>query len=135
MPGDVRSELHLVGEETAGALFVLLDEPPPGWALPSHRHRNEAETIHVLRGRFGMTIDGRRTTVQAGETCHVPAGVVHSGGNLGEETGRRLVIFSPAGIEGFWLQVGRAEPGRRLGARETLAAAERWGWEFPREPS
>ena len=42
----------------------------------------------------------------AGDTAHVPVGCVHSGGNVGREMGRRVVIFSPAGVEGFFLEVG-----------------------------
>ena len=130
MPGGVRTEVHLTAAASRDALCFLIDEPPAGWSLPPHRHANEAETIHVLGGSFEMEIDGQHVTMRAGDTVHVPVGVTHSGGNIGTETGKRLVIFTPAGIDGFFLEVGKPRPGAAFAASEVLAAARRWGWEF-----
>ncbi|HWX74078.1 MAG TPA: cupin domain-containing protein [Solirubrobacteraceae bacterium] len=130
MPGGVRTEVHVGGAESAGALCVLVDEPPPGWSLPAHRHANESETIHVLAGSFRMQLRGRSVTLAAGDTLHVPLGAVHSGGNVGSETGRRVVIFAPAGIEGFFLSVGAPQPDGGGPEADLLAAARRYGWEF-----
>src|SRR4051812_11783022 len=99
MPGGVRTEVHLGGEETGGAFCLLVDQPPAGWSLPPHLHRGAAETIHVVEGEFEMVIGGQTARLAAGETVHVPAGVVHSGGNIGSAAGRRVVMFSPAGME------------------------------------
>jgi quercetin dioxygenase-like cupin family protein len=130
MPGGVRTEVHLTSAQTGGALCLLIDEPPAGWRLPPHRHMREAETIHVLAGNFALDIDGERVALGAGDTAHVPVGTVHSGGNVGSETGRRVVIFSPAGVEGFFLEVGRAMPGEAPDGAEVAAAARRFGWDF-----
>lgn len=130
MPGGVRTEVHLTSAQSGGALCLLIDEPPAGWRLPPHRHSNEAETIHVLAGRFELDIDGERVALGAGDTAHVPVGAPHSGGNVGSETGRRVVIFSPAGVEGFFLEVGKTRPDEAFGEMEVLAAARRFGWDF-----
>jgi quercetin dioxygenase-like cupin family protein len=130
MPGGVRTEVHLTRADTGGAFCLLADEPPPGWSLPPHRHRNESETIHVIAGTFEMTVDGDSRTLRAGDTVHVPAGVVHSGGNVGDAAGRRIVMFSPAGLERFFLEVGAAEPEAAVDITEALAGATRHGWEF-----
>jgi quercetin dioxygenase-like cupin family protein len=131
MPGGVRTEVHLTSAQSGGAVCVLIDEPPPGWSLPAHRHANESETIHVLAGSFEMQLAGRRLTLGPGETLHVPRGVTHSGGNIGAESGKRVVIFTPAGIEGFFMEVGKPDPDAAYGGPDLLAAARRWGWEFP----
>jgi quercetin dioxygenase-like cupin family protein len=130
MPGGVCTELHLLGEDTDGAFCLMVDHPPAGWELPAHRHLGEAETIHVIEGEFEMQIDGRSLLLHAGETVHVPAGVVHSGRNPGACDGRRLVTFSPAGIERFFLETGVAGPDVEIDLREALASARRHGWEF-----
>jgi quercetin dioxygenase-like cupin family protein len=83
MPGGVRTEIHLAGEDTAGAFCLLVDHPPSGWSLPPHRHANETETIHIVEGEFELELDGARTRLLAGETIHIPRGVAHSGGNVG----------------------------------------------------
>ncbi len=98
MPGGVRTEIHLDAERTGGVMCLLLDAPPAGWSLPAHRHLGESETIHVIEGQFAMEIAGERSVLRPGETIHVPAGVVHGGGNVGSQAGRRLVLFHPAGV-------------------------------------
>jgi quercetin dioxygenase-like cupin family protein len=130
MPGGVRIEIHLDGEATGGAFCLLLDELPAGWMLPAHRHRAAAETIHVLEGEFEITVEGDRSRLQAGQTLHVPAGAVHVSENVGSAGGRRIVIFSPAGMEDFFLECGAASPGVERSPAQLLDAASRHGLEF-----
>jgi quercetin dioxygenase-like cupin family protein len=129
MPGGVRTEIHLTGEDTDGAFCLLADELPAGWELPRHRHRDQAETMHVVSGAMTVDIDGEERIVRTGETAHVPAGVVHSSANAGPEPLRRVVIFSPAGMEGFFLEAGAAGAAE-ADPRRTLDSALRHGWEF-----
>jgi quercetin dioxygenase-like cupin family protein len=135
MPGGVRTEIHLVSDDTSGAFCLLVDEPPAGWSLSPHLHRAVAETIHIVEGEFEMEIEGRRSVLAAGETVHVPPDAVHSGGNVGQRTGRRIVLFSPAGMERFFLQAGGRAPDEEVDARTALDCALRHGWEFIRRPS
>jgi quercetin dioxygenase-like cupin family protein len=130
MPGDVRTEIHLGAGETGGAFSLLVDYPPVGWSLPAHLHRGVAETILVLEGQFEMTVAGERSRLVAGETVHVAADVVHAGANIGAVPGRRVVIFSPAGMETFFLEIGKPSPGTELDVAAAVAAASRHGWEF-----
>ena len=132
MPGDVRTEVHLTRTDTGGAFCLLADEPPAGWVLPPHRHAREAETIHVVAGTFEVVIAGERHGLRPGDTAHVPAGTEHTSANVGEERGRRVVIFSPAGIEGFFLEAGSPSRGSEHDLGALLAAAHRYGWEFVR---
>jgi len=132
MPGGVRTEIHLTGADTDGAFCLLVDEPPAGWSLPPHSHAAEAETIHVLAGEFEMTVDGSTTHLGPGQTVHIPAGVVHSGRNIGPETGRRLLVFSPAGMEEFFREAGAASPDAEVDPDAALDAATRHGWRFTR---
>lgn len=45
---------------------------------PAHSHRVKHETFFVVRGRLGVTLDGRPMTLQPGEVLAVPPGHVHS---------------------------------------------------------
>ena len=134
MPGRVRTEIHLDTEATAGAFCLLVDHPPAGWSLPEHLHRGVAETIHVVEGEFEMAVDGRRLRMGAGETVHVAADVVHSGRNVGPGTGRRILIFSPAGMERFFLEAGSPSEELDVERASVAAAALRHGWEFIDSP-
>jgi quercetin dioxygenase-like cupin family protein len=130
MPGGVRTEIHLTGGDTGGAFCLLVDQPPAGRSLPAHLHSDAAETIHVIEGEFEMTVGGSTERLGPGQTVHIPAGVVHSGANVGPAPGRRLLTFDPAGMEGFFLDAGAASPDAEVDGRAALAAAIRHGWQF-----
>jgi quercetin dioxygenase-like cupin family protein len=130
MPGRVRTEVHLADEDTGGAFCLLVDHPPASWSLPAHLHRGVAETIHIIEGEFDMTIDGQRTLLSAGQTAHIPPDVVHAGGNIGAALGRRIVIFSPAGMENFFIETGASSEGTEVDLGTALASASRHGWQF-----
>lgn len=108
MPGGVRTELHLDGQQSDGVFCLLVDHPPVGWSLPAHLHHGVAETIQIVEGEFEMMVGGQQSRLVAGQTACVPPGVIHAGGNIGRATGRRIVMFSPAGMEDFFLEVGTA---------------------------
>jgi mannose-6-phosphate isomerase-like protein (cupin superfamily) len=130
MPGGVRTEVHLACSDTDGAFCLLVDEPPAGWSLPAHLHRGVGETIHVVAGEFWTEVAGERSMLGAGETIHIPADTVHSGGNLAGTPGRRVVIFSPGGMERFFLEAGASSPDAEVDLATALAAAQRHGWKF-----
>jgi hypothetical protein len=77
-----------------------------------------------------MTVADESSQLGAGDSLHVPADVLYSGGNVGPALGRRLVVFRPAGMENFFLEAGTSstEVGTDLG--EAVASAVRHGWEF-----
>ncbi|HVS99581.1 MAG TPA: hypothetical protein VHE08_03615, partial [Solirubrobacterales bacterium] len=65
------------------------------------------------------------------QTGHVPpASSTQAAGNVGPGTGRRLVVFSPAGMEEFFRAAGAASPGAEIDPRTALDAATRHGWKF-----
>ena len=130
MPGRVRTEVHLGSDQTAGAFCLLVDEPPAAWSLPPHWHRNEAETIHIVEGEFEIDVGGARSVLSAGQTTHVPRGVVHSSRNVGPSPGRRILLFSPAGMERFFLETGAPTPDAEFDATAALSSAARHGWVF-----
>jgi quercetin dioxygenase-like cupin family protein len=130
MPGGVLTEIHLAGADTGGAFCLLVDHPPAGWQLPAHIHRDAAETIHVIEGEFEMTVAGVTERLGPGETLHVPAGVVHAGGNVGDGPGRRLLTFTPAGMEEFFREAGAPSPDIAVDRAATFDAAVRHGWRF-----
>lgn len=130
MPGGVRTEVRLTAQDTDGAFALLVDEPPVGWALPTHRHAYEAEVIQVLRGEFEITIEDQVRVLGPGESIHIACGQAHSSRNLGTDTGRRMLMFAPAGMEAMFREIGTASPGEEVDPQAVLAAAKRYGWRF-----
>jgi quercetin dioxygenase-like cupin family protein len=127
-----RLEVHLTGDDTGGSLCVVVDHPPPEFQLVPHRHRNEDETIHILEGAFEFMLEGQAHRLGPGDTVHVPRGSVHGIQNVGTEVGRRVLVFHPAGVEGFFLNAGTSNAEQNRGASELLALADQHGWEFVR---
>jgi quercetin dioxygenase-like cupin family protein len=125
-----RLELHLTGEDTGGNLCVVVDHPSPGFQLVPHRHHNEDETIHIVDGTFEFVLNGETRELRPGDTVHVPRGAVHGIRNAGAVVGHRVLVFHPAGIEGFFLRAGTATAGELRDPQELLALANEHGWEF-----
>jgi quercetin dioxygenase-like cupin family protein len=59
-------------------------------ALHSHPHE---QIGYVVKGRFELELDGEKTTLEAGDSYHVPRGVPH--GVVALESSVMLDIFTP----------------------------------------
>jgi quercetin dioxygenase-like cupin family protein len=121
LPGGLRLQVRLTSEDTGGAFCLIEDHPPAGWSLPPHQHLNESESVYVVEGEFESVVGGERRTLGPGDTVHIPAGVVHSGGGQG----RRLLVFAPGGIERFFIEASAH-------GADLPTLAERYGWRFVR---
>jgi mannose-6-phosphate isomerase-like protein (cupin superfamily) len=86
--------------------YCLIDMyvPPGGGPLP-HRHDFE-ESFTIIEGEIEATFRGRKTSVQAGETLHIPANAPHSFRNISNRPARMLCICAPAGLEEFFARMG-----------------------------
>ena len=125
-----RLEIHLTGEETGGSLCVVVDHPPPEFALVAHSHANEDETIHIVEGTYEFVLDGRTRKLGPGDTVHVPRGTVHAIRNVGEAVGERVLVFHPAGLEGFFRAAGTGGKDETKPTEELLKLCDRFGWRF-----
>jgi quercetin dioxygenase-like cupin family protein len=131
-------EIKLTGEETGGALCVLEDHPAPGFRPLLHLHRNEDEIVYVIEGELVLVSgegEGERA-LSPGSLVQVPRGTPHAFQNRGGAPARRLVMFTPAGVERFFLEVGvpasdrSSPPSDGPGPGQLLEAAARYGWEI-----
>ena len=104
--GDTYTVL-LSGQDTAGRFCLIDMHIPPGGGPPPHRHDFE-ETFVVLEGEMEATFRGQKSTVQAGQTVHIPANAPHQFHNISGSAVRLLCICSPAGQEDFFREVGVA---------------------------
>ena len=69
-----------------------------------HIHHNHEEAFYVLEGELTMRVGSRTLTAPAGSFLVVPRGVVHQPSNPGAQPARVLLIFSPAGMDGFFAE-------------------------------
>ena len=106
-------------EQTDGAYSLIrTQDEPPGFGPPMHRHLDAAEAFFVLEGEYLMHLEDRRQRCPAGSFVHVPRGVAHTFTVVSDVPGRKLNLFTPAAMLGFF---------------EDLAAAEAAGTPTPEE--
>jgi quercetin dioxygenase-like cupin family protein len=72
-------------------LFVM----PGGRVAAPHVHPGATERFHVLAGRVGFEVGGRRRELEAGQSWEVPPGISHDWWQIGEEEAQVLVEVAP----------------------------------------
>ncbi len=101
----------LSGADTGGAFTLLEALVPPDTGPPPHAHHAEDETFVLLEGDLTFTVADETHSAAAGTTVFVPRGTVHSFANVGTAPARMLFMYSPAGMEGMFAEIG--SPGAR----------------------
>jgi quercetin dioxygenase-like cupin family protein len=107
--GVVKMRLLASRGQTNGTLGVAEFSGAEGmWTVP-HVHRRMEESFYVLSGRFAFTVGDTEVEATAGGFLMVPRGVRHvirccaDGGTL-------LALFTPAGLEEMFLELGSLSP-------------------------
>ena len=99
----------LTGEESGGAFSVIEYAVAPGFVAPPVLHANtlEAWAGYVLEGTLGFEFeDGRRVIADEGAFLFLPRGTMFRWWNETEKPARWLCIYSPAGFENYFKEVG-----------------------------
>ena len=101
----------LATAEQTGGVFSLLQtrQEPPGFGPPLHRHHDSAEAFFVLDGEYLMILEDRREACPAGSFVYVPRGLAHTFQVASPTPGRKLNLFAPAGMVGFFEDLAAAE--------------------------
>lgn len=94
------------GRETGGAYMLTESMVLPNGGPPTHVHQREDESFWVLDGELEVAVGGQIHTVPAGGFIHMPRGIPHRFLNAGTSPVRFLTLAVPAGLEGFFEQVG-----------------------------
>ena len=122
----------LIGAEaTAGRLALLEMVEQPGSEPPCHRHYWEDELLYVMEGELALFIEGKWLTVPTGRAAMVPRNVEHTFAVL-SPTVRLLVLFTPAGFEGFYQELDAEKlrlQGEATNIERWVATAARYGCE------
>jgi quercetin dioxygenase-like cupin family protein len=103
-------------EDTDGAFSLLEATEPPDFGPPLHMHHDAAEAFYVLEGEYIIFVDGQEFVSPAGSFIFIPAGVPH-GFRVGRTASRKLILYSPAAMVGYFdelsdaIRKGIVEPG------------------------
>jgi quercetin dioxygenase-like cupin family protein len=103
--GVARYTQKLTGAQCGGRLFQMLVTEPRGAAPPLHIHRDADETFYVLDGELTFHVGEHEMPATTGDFVFVPRGCPHTF-LVRSEQARMFVTFGPAGIEGFFCELG-----------------------------
>jgi len=105
----MRWEITRSTEDTSGELFESTHWYDPQLAGPLvHVHPNTEDSFDVIEGTLEVFIDGEWSSVQAGETVTVPAGVPHTFRNASDKPVKAVTRIQPAGrSEAFFRDMHR----------------------------
>lgn len=94
-----------IGKDTGGICTWMLVENSPHEGVPFHKHLHEDESFYVIDGRFEIAVGDRSVVGGPGTYLFGPRTVQHRWTNVGAGRGRLLNVFTPSGIEGYFLAV------------------------------
>jgi quercetin dioxygenase-like cupin family protein len=95
------------GGDTDGRYAVTDSTVPPGGEAPPHVHHREDEALWVLEGEVEVTVGDATVTAGPGSFVRLPRGVPHAYANTAPAPVRFLTLMVPAGLEGFFREVGK----------------------------
>lgn len=128
-------------EQTGGRFAAVEFVAPKGFAAPLHIHRDDDEFFLVLSGEVRFQLGEEVIEGVPGSLVYGPRGVRHSF-HIDSDEGRVLLLFGPAGVEGFFREGGKPARSRGLPPadeqfpdREALMEiAKRYGQDFVGPP-
>jgi quercetin dioxygenase-like cupin family protein len=103
-PGDIYS-LLVTGKESNNVFFQFEAIVPEGGGPPPHIHSREDETIYVVSGNVEFRLGDTKHQAKAGDFVYISRGTVHNFKNVGKETAKLILTFSPAGMDDYFAEV------------------------------
>jgi len=98
--------MKATGSETGNTTTWMLIENSPHQGVPLHKHLYEDESFFVLSGTFEITVGDKTTTGGTGTYVYGPRNVPHQWTNMGSGRGQLLNVYTPGGIDKFFMAVG-----------------------------
>jgi len=93
--------IKMTGAQTEGHYSLVELLYPPNLEVPMHIHSREDELFHLLEGKIRYRIGASQFEAAAGNTVFVPRGIPHGFIVTSPKPARYLIVYSPAGFEGF----------------------------------
>jgi quercetin dioxygenase-like cupin family protein len=89
--------------DTNGELFIIENITPHKGGPPRHLHYEQEEWFYVVEGEYIIEVGEQEYRLKSGDSLLAPRQVPHVWANIGEATGKLLIVFQPAGqMEAFF---------------------------------
>jgi mannose-6-phosphate isomerase-like protein (cupin superfamily) len=108
---DFQTSVLLRGEESGGAVALVHNAVPSGWAGPPLHHHDFDEAFYVLDGTLTFQVGEELVSVAAGGVAFAPRGVPHTLGERHGAPARYLLACTPAGFERYFDRIAAEQAG------------------------
>jgi mannose-6-phosphate isomerase-like protein (cupin superfamily) len=98
--------MKATSSDTGNTTAWMLIENSPHEGVPLHKHLYEDESFFVLSGIFEITVGDKTTTGGPGTYAFGPRNIPHQWTNMGSGRGQLLNVYTPGGIDKYFLAVG-----------------------------
>jgi mannose-6-phosphate isomerase-like protein (cupin superfamily) len=109
-----RATIIATAAQTGGAFSLVHMEVAIGHGPPLHIHRAEDEAFWILEGPLTVRCGDEEFSAGPGSFVFTPRGVPHTFRLEGNLPARLLVLLTPGGGEGFFIEAGRPAAGPGL---------------------
>ena len=115
---DTEYRINIGKYHSGGVIGVFESAVQAHGGPPLHVHHNEDEAFYVLEGEITVYVGDEKIEAEPGTWVYGPREVPHGFRIGGTSPARFLLLYTPAGFEQYFVEVG--EPAREL----TLPPAE-----------
>jgi quercetin dioxygenase-like cupin family protein len=123
LPGVGR--VRVSSTQTGGAFEVIeLGTPPGGGGPPPHIHHEREECFYIIQGTFTFLSGTEEVEAPAGTVVFEPRGTRHA--FKATDGARALCFIIPAGMEGFFRELGAGLLARRPDAELRAELARKY---------
>lgn len=130
-------EVKASGDETNGVFSLIEGLLPPGYETPLHAKSNEEDMYYVLEGDLTFIVGEKTIKGIPGTFVYVPRHIKHKFTVEGSSPAKVLFMFTPAGVEQFFIEMGVAADEYKLPTDPVefdmdkfVAAAQKYGIEI-----
>ena len=117
----------LAGAADTSNAFTLLQtqHEPTDFGPPMHIHHDAAEAFFVLEGTYLVFVEDGHEECPPGTFVYVPRGTRHTFKVVSESPGKKLNLFTPAAMQGFFEELAAAEAAGAVSADDLDAISTR----------
>jgi mannose-6-phosphate isomerase-like protein (cupin superfamily) len=126
--GNFEMSVKASAEQTAGAFTLLEATEPADFGPPMHIHHDAGEAFYVVAGEYLIFVRDEQYACPAGSFVYIPPGVPH-GFRVGPEPSRKLNLYTPAAMLGYFDELSAAVTEGKVDADSLTELAGRYGME------
>ena len=95
--GNLTITFKVLGSDTGDALLIVENISHGKGGPPRHVHHDQDEWFYAVEGEFVVKIGDETYPLSPGDSVLAPRGVAHVWAHIGDDQGRLLIAFQPAG--------------------------------------